>query len=100
MAIVHILMYRFKPGVPESRIGEHLAFIEGLRGKFDGLLDVKCGRDVGTGNGKFTHGFVMTFASAEALQAYNRSDLHGELVGRFREDVEDKVVFDSTMDGR
>ncbi len=97
MAVTHVLMYRFKEGVPDARIDEHLAFIDGLRGKFDGLVDLKYGRAVGTGNGKFTHGFVMTFESAGALASYNRADLHRELVLRFRDDVEDKVVFDSEM---
>ena len=87
-------MYRFKPGLPDSRINEHLAFIASLDSKFDGLLSLECGRDTGTGNGKYTHGFVMTFASAEALASYNRSDLHRDLVETFRDDVEDKVVFD------
>jgi hypothetical protein len=97
MAVTHILLYRFKPGIPESRIDEHLRFIESLRGKFEGLVDLKCGRDVGTGNAKFTHGFVMTFESAEALAAYGKSELHRELVETFRDDVEDKVVFDSEL---
>ena len=90
-------MYRFKADVPDSRVDEHLAFIKGLRGQFEGLIDLKCGRNVGTGDGKFTHGFVMKFESAEALAAYNRADLHRELVETFRGEVEDKVVFDSVM---
>ena len=97
MAVTHILLYRFKPTVPDSRIDEHLRFIESLRGKFEGLIDLKCGRDVGSGNAKFTHGFVMTFESAEALSGYNKAELHRELVETFRDDVEDKVVFDSEL---
>ncbi len=94
MAVTHILLYRFKPSVPDSRIGEHLDFIKGLRWRLEGLIDLKCGRDVGTGNGKYTHGFVMTFASAEALANYGKAELHRELVETFRDDVEEKVVFD------
>ena len=94
MAVMHILMYRFKDGVSDERVDEHLAFIEGLRGKFEGLVDLKCGRDVRVDRRKYTHGFVMTFESQEALDSYNKSELHGELVSRFRDDVEDKVVFD------
>lgn len=90
-------MYRFKADVPDSRVDEHLALIKSLRGQFEGLIELKCGRNVGTENGKFTHGFVMTFESAEALAAYNRADLHRELVETFRGEVEDKVVFDSVM---
>lgn len=95
--VTHILMYRFKDGVPDSRIDEHLAFIDSLRGKFEGLVALKCGRDVRVDRRKYTHGFVMTFDSQQALDVYNRSELHAELVARFRDDVEDKVVFDSDM---
>ena len=97
MKTIHILMYRFRDDVSDSRIDEHLAFIESMRGQFDGLLDLACGRDDRAGETKakkYTHGFVMTFASREALAAYNQSELHDRLVQGFRDDVEDKVVFD------
>ena len=97
MAVTHILLYRFKSSVRDSRIDEHLRFIEGLRGKFEGLIDLKCGREIGTGNAKFTHGFVMTFESAGAIADYNKAELHRELVETFRDDVEGKVVFDSEL---
>jgi hypothetical protein len=96
--VTHILMYRFKDGVGEDRIDEHLGIIESLRGRFEGLADLRCGRDVGTGNRKYTHGFVMTFESAAALADYNKSELHRELVETFRDDVADKVVFDMQCD--
>ena len=96
--VTHVLMYRFKDGVGEARIDEHLAFIESLRGRFEGLADLRCGRDVGTGNRKYTHGFVMTFESLAALAEYNKSELHRELVETFRDDVADKVVFDLQCD--
>ena len=92
--INHILMYRFKEGVPESRIDEHLAFIESMRDQVDGLTELKFGRDLGDGTRKYTHGFVMTFESAESLASYNKCEIHRELVDIFRDDVEDKVVFD------
>lgn len=92
--VMHILMYRFRQDVVGERIDEHLAFIESLRGKFEGLVELKCGRDLKTVYRKYTHGFVMTFASREALDIYNKSELHGELVESFRDDVDDKVVFD------
>ena len=98
MPVTHILMYRFKEGVHDFRIDEHLGFIEGMRGQFDGLIDLQCGRDVRSDRRQYTHGFVMTFESAETLAAYNKADLHTELVQTFRDDVEDKVVFDSDMD--
>jgi len=95
--VKHILMYRLHGHVPDSRIDEHLRFIRSFEGQCPGLIDLHCGRDLafsGSGNHRFTHGFVMTFESMEALKAYNACDLHGELVARFRDDVQDKIVFD------
>ena len=87
MPIQHILMYRFKDGVPESRIDEHLAFIESARGQHAGLIDLKCGREVGKKARHYTHGFVMVFETQQALADYNASPWHDSLVGTFRVDV-------------
>ena len=93
MSIVHILLYRFKPGV--DRIDEHLALIQRFRESTGGLLDLKCGRTIRRGQPpRFTHGFTMTFASKEALETYAASDAHGHLVDSFRPDMEDKLVID------
>jgi hypothetical protein len=93
MRIHHVLLYRFKPGI--DRIDEHLRAILAFRDTTEGLLDLKCGRNVAERYaGRFTHGFVMTFESAEDLDRYNRSEAHGDLVARFKDDVEGKLVFD------
>ena len=42
----------------------------------------------------FTHGFVMTFDSQEALDNYNKSEDHNALVALFKNDIEDKLVID------
>ena len=94
MNLEHILLYKFKEGVPEARIDEHLAFIESLRGQFEGLTALKCGRTRRPGRHGFTHGFVMTFESAEALKAYATSPAHAELVANFKDYVADKLVSD------
>jgi hypothetical protein len=93
MKIHHILLYRFKPGI--DRIDEHLATILEFRDNTEGLLALECGRNITEGYlDRFTHGFVMTFASRDDLDAYNRSEPHRLLVEGFRADVEDKLVFD------
>jgi quinol monooxygenase YgiN len=97
MHIDHILLYRFRPGV--DRTDEHLAAIRSFEGKVPGLLRLNAGRSLAGGfNGGFTHGFVMTFESAAHLQAYNKSPEHNELVAAFKQDIEEKLVFDLTRD--
>ena len=93
MKIQHILLYRFKPEI--DRIDEHLAAILKFRDNTPGLLTLKCGLNITEGySDRFTHGFVMTFASRDDLDAYNRSEPHQRLVEGFRADVEDKLVVD------
>lgn len=93
MKIQHILLYRFRGG--RDRIEEHLAAIGAFRGRTPGLLALQCGRNVHPScAGRFTHGFVMTFASRADLDAYNRSEPHRELVETFKPDLEDKFIFD------
>ena len=59
------------------------------------LLTLKCGRNIAEGySDRFTHGFVMTFASRDDLDTYNRSESHRRLVEEFRADLEDKLIFD------
>jgi len=91
--IKHILLYRFKPGI--DRIDEHLAVIAGFRNSTEGLIDLSCGRNINsTSLMGFTHGFVMTFDSQEALDNYNKSEDHNALVALFKNDIEDKLVID------
>lgn len=93
MKIQHVLLYRFRPGC--DRIEEHLAVIRAFRGQTPGLLDLECGRNVHPScAAKFTHGFIMTFASKADLDAYNGSERHRKLVEAFKTDVEERAIFD------
>ncbi len=93
MKIHHVLLYRFRPGI--DRIDEHLATILAFRDNTPGLLSLQCGRNIAERyTDRFTHGFVMTFASRNDLDAYNGSEAHRLLVEGFRADMEDKLVFD------
>ena len=91
--INHILLYRFKPGV--DRIDEHLQVISHFEGRVKGLVGLRLGRNIGKhSSSKYTHGFVMTFEDKLCLQAYNKSPAHDDLVNRFKDDIEDKLVID------
>jgi len=93
MKIHHILLYRFKPG--SDRVEEHLAAILKFRDHTEGLIDLQCGRNMlPSFAGRYTHGFIMTFASPDDLAKYNKSDAHRMLVDMFKPDIEDKAVFD------
>ena len=93
MSIHHVLLYKFKPGI--DRIDEHLATILAFRDNTPGLLSLECGRNIAADHAdRFSHGFVMTFASRDDLDRYNRSEPHRLLVEGFRDDLADKLVVD------
>lgn len=87
----HVLLYKFKPGI--DRIDEHLEVIRAFRGTTEGLIDLQCGRSLCDGTA-FTHGFIMTFDSSQSLEHYNQSEAHDSLVTHFKDNIEDKLVYD------
>ncbi|MEP2776538.1 MAG: Dabb family protein [Luteolibacter sp.] len=84
--IRHFGVFKFHPEVTETQIGECFSAMAAMVGKIDGLLSFEHGpyqSDEGLNEG-FTHGFIMTFDSAESRDAYLPHPIH--------EDVKDVVV--------
>ena len=91
--IHHILLYKFKHGI--DRIDEHLKVISKFKNNTEGLIDLKCGRNIGYDPLKeFTHGFIMFFKNLESMDKYNHSEAHNDLVNLFKWDIENKKVID------
>lgn len=70
--IKHVVLMRFKPEVTQETIDGIEAELRHIQGQLPGLLEFSMGPNVSkeSVNKGFTHGFVMTFASAEDLQIY------------------------------
>ena len=76
--IRHFGVFQFHPDITEAKINECLAALASMVGKIDGLLSVEHGpyqSDEGLNEG-FTHGFIMTFDSAESRDAYLPNPVH------------------------
>lgn len=70
--IKHLVLLKFKPGVTDAQIREVFAKIEGLKESIAGIIDFTSGpysSPEGLNQG-FTHGFITTFESAAARDAY------------------------------
>lgn len=68
----HIVLFSFKPGTSEGTVGECLAGLASLRSLVPGIVSYEHGMnhsEEGLGEG-LEHGFVMTFESREARDAY------------------------------
>jgi hypothetical protein len=70
--IKHFGVFQFKDGVSESQVDLCFHEMKSLVGKVPGLLEVLHGSYMGSEglNDGFSHGFIMTFESVEALEAY------------------------------
>jgi hypothetical protein len=70
--VKHFGMFQFKPEITQDGIDTCFRELVGMVGKIPGLIDVHHGPyDSAEGlNDGFTHGFIMTFESPEARDAY------------------------------
>ena len=70
--VKHYGVFQFRPEITPARIDACFREMAGMVGKIPGLVDFHCGPyDSGEGmNDGFTHGFIMTFTSAAARDAY------------------------------
>ena len=78
----HMVLFGFKPGVPEARIAELVERFRALKDLVPGVEDFECGVDVspeGLSQGH-THCFVLTFGSESARDAYLPHPSHQDFI--------------------
>ncbi len=94
--VKHYGVFQFKPGVTAEQIDECFAEMRGMVGKIPGLLEVIHGPyDSLEGlNEDFTHGFIMTFDSAESRDAYLPHEEHERVKNVVVPRLERVIVFD------
>jgi len=74
--IYHILLLEPKPETASEELLAVLERFKALKGQIPGLVEVQVGVNRHTVNQGYTHGFVMTFESEEALKAYSPHPAH------------------------
>ncbi|MDP0492397.1 MAG: Dabb family protein [Verrucomicrobiota bacterium JB023] len=99
--VKHYGCFQFKEGVTESQIENCFTTMADMVGVIPGLLDFHYGpydSDEGLNDG-FTHGFIMTFESPEARDAYLPHPVHEDVKDVVVPCLERIVVFDFNMPG-
>ena len=92
----HFGVFQFKPEISQEKIDESFVALSDLTNKIPGLLSVEHGpykSDEGLNDG-FTHGFIMTFDTAESRDAYLSHPDHLQVVDLVQPRLERLVVFD------
>ncbi len=96
----HIVLVDFRADVPAGELRHVLREFEQLPARIPGVIGFQWGTDnspEGLQKG-FTHGFFMTFESAEALEAYLPHPEHQAFVKILRPAAEKLFVFDFHID--
>jgi len=94
--VKHLGVFQFQSEVTQDEIEACMSSLRGMVGQIPGLQEVLCGpysSPEGMNDG-FTHGFVMTFESAEARDAYLPHPNHEVVKGQILPRLERVVVFD------
>ena len=94
--IRHFGVFQFKEGVSDAEIQICFEAIDSMVGRIPGLLSIEHGTyqsDEGLSDG-FTHGFIMTFESFEARDAYLPHPIHESVKEVVVPKLERVIVFD------
>jgi hypothetical protein len=97
--VKHFGVFQFKDGTPPEQIDSCFTSMEGMIGRIPGLLDFAFGpydSDEGLNDG-YTHGFIMTFESPGARDAYLPHPVHEEVKQVVVPHLERLVVFDFNL---
>ena len=92
----HMVLYKFKDGLPPQQVQEVIDTFAGLPQKIDTIVDFEHGTNVspeGKSDG-LTHAFVVTFRDEAGRDAYLRHPAHLAYVEVVRDRREKVVVFD------
>ena len=92
----HFGMFQFTEGITDVQINECFTAMKAMIGKIPGFLEMECGPyDSSEGlNDGYTHGFIMTFESPEAREAYLPHPIHEAVKNLVIPRLERVVVFD------
>ncbi|NWK55291.1 Dabb family protein [Verrucomicrobiaceae bacterium N1E253] len=95
----HFGVFQFKADITQEQIYACFEALVDLQNKIPGLQSVEHGpyqSDEGLNDG-FTHGFIMTFDSPEARDAYLPHPDHLKVVDLIQPKLERLVVFDFNL---
>ena len=95
-AVQHIVLFKFKPEVSEETVADLFSQLAELKNLIPGMTHFSGGpysSHEGLNQG-YTHGFLMTFESPEARDAYLPHDEHERVKSQILQHIESVVTFD------
>jgi len=68
--VEHMVWMKFKAGVGDERVQEHMKQLASLKGRVPGIVASSCGENITDRANGFTHGLIVTLESKSALEGY------------------------------
>jgi hypothetical protein len=92
--ITHIVLLQIKPDIAPERITQALHRIQQLEASVPGLLHVQANKNLSTLHKGYEYGYIMQFASQEALQAFPSHPSYGPVKAELQLICQSNIVFD------
>lgn len=94
--INHVVLIKAKEGVSDEQVTEAYRDLEELKNILPGITGFKAGKNLSPENRAqgYTHGFVMSFADQDSLNAYLPHPEHSRAATKLRECMEQILVID------
>jgi hypothetical protein len=93
--ILHLVLLRFKTGVPAERVAALAAALLDMKGPIPEIRDIRWGANLGPSDGEYSHVLTVTFDDLDALERYLVHPVHRRVVAEHLEAIrEAKLVID------
>jgi Stress responsive A/B Barrel Domain len=90
----HIAWFRFKDGVSDDRIEEHLRAVRSLADLVPGLIAIECDRSYTDRAGGLTHCIIVTLPDRASLPNYLEHPAHVPIAEALVGDIAELKVMD------
>ncbi len=90
--IEHVVLFRVAEGTPEEQTEAMMRGLKSLETEIPQVVSLSCGPNISDRGDGFTHGLVVRFESAEALETYLEHPRHQQTVQEFVLPIAERIV--------
>jgi hypothetical protein len=81
--VEHIVLIRWTEQASQEAIASVVAELRGMKGKFEGMVDLSCGTNFSDRAKGYAHGMVVRFVDRAALAAFYPHPEHRRILQNF-----------------
>jgi hypothetical protein len=88
MAVNHMVWIKFRPGVSQERVAEHVAALRSLATRVPGIHELTIGANFTDRANGCTHGLSVILDDRAALAVYAQHPVHVQVAQALRQDAD------------